>query len=80
MNSAIYASVALGCKDFSLQELAALNICVQLDQDPHNRIFNYETVAFMFTESNGTKCHDETKQAVSHYVYSRLTENKETEN
>jgi len=66
MNNTLLASVALTCKDLSDIELNTLHICMQLDQDPRGRIFDYENVKSLFTESNGTKAHAEVKECVAH--------------
>lgn len=38
-------------------ELAALNLAVQLDADPR-RVLGYEKAVSLFTEGNGTRIHD----------------------
>lgn len=50
--------------------VAALNLCAQLDQNPHGRIFEYEKVSSLFTE-NG-KMHIATKEALARVVNRRL--------
>jgi hypothetical protein len=53
-------------------ELAALNNVVQLDMDPHGRIFDYNKVAGLFSEANGTRAHSMTKDALATIVLKRL--------
>jgi hypothetical protein len=52
-------------------ELAALNNVVQLDMDPHGRIFDYNKVAGLFSEANGTRAHSMTKDALATIVLKR---------
>lgn len=53
-------------------ELASLNIIVQTDQNPHNRLFDYETVKDLFTEDNDIRVHEEIKDALAFIVIQRL--------
>lgn len=69
------AVVALTCKELSDQELAVLNLVGQLDQDPHNRMFDYEKIEELFTERDGTRMHQETKDALAVIVEQRLLGN-----
>jgi hypothetical protein len=64
------AVVAMVAQDLTDEELAALNLCAQLDQNPHGRIFDYEKVSGLFTE-NG-KMHTATKEALAQVVKHRL--------
>lgn len=64
------------CDKLTDLELAVLNNCVQLDSDPHGRLFDYETVKMLFTENNGTRAHDVTKEALARVVNARLEKAK----
>ncbi len=66
------ASVALTCEGLSDQELATLNLVGQANWDPHNRVFDYERVKGLFTEKNGTRMHQTTKDALVIVVLKRL--------
>jgi hypothetical protein len=68
------ANMAAVVQDLTDEELAALNLCAQLDQDPHGRIFDYKKVSSLFTE-NG-KMHTATKEALARVVNHRLAGNK----
>jgi hypothetical protein len=70
MRSAVY----LVCSHLTDDELAALNLVAQLNMDPHNRVFDYNRVAHLFTERNGTRMHEETKNALARVVNMRLGE------
>lgn len=72
MMSIMATVVNMTCDKLTDLELAALNNCVQLDMNPHDRIFDYEKVKSLFTEANGTKAHDVTKEALARVVNSRL--------
>ena len=72
MNKAMYAVVALICKDLTDIELAVLNNVAQTDSNPKGRLFDYKRVRNLFTEDNGTKMHDETKNALAAVVLRRL--------
>ena len=69
--SILRASVALGVKDLTNDELIALNLVATLDSDPRNRLFRYEDVAFLFDQANGTRMHSETKRALFSVVMER---------
>jgi hypothetical protein len=68
------ASVAMAVQGLTDEELEVLSSCVQLDQDPHGRIFDYEKVSSLFTE-NG-KMRPATKEALAQAVELRLAGNK----
>jgi hypothetical protein len=68
----IIASVAMHTNKLTDLELAALNNVVQLDMDPHGRIFDYNKVAGLFSEANGTRAHSMTKDALATIVLKRL--------
>jgi hypothetical protein len=70
MQAMMAASVAMAVQDLTNEELVVLNLCAQLDQDPHGRIFDYEKVSSLFTE-NG-KMHTATKEALARVVNHRL--------
>ncbi len=69
----MYAIVSLACDELSDVELNVLCLVTQLDQDPHNRLFDYNTVKSLFTENNGAKMHQETKLALMAVVNDRLS-------
>ncbi len=66
------ALVTLTCDELSDIELAVLNNTAQLDQDPHDRLFDYDKVKGLFTEHNGIRMHKETKIALANVVNIRL--------
>ena len=68
----MYAAVALTVKDLTLDELAALNNTVAWDADPRGRLFDYEKVKSLFTEGDGLRMHDATKDALAEVVLKRL--------
>jgi len=68
----IVAQVKMAVADMSDQDLAVLNICAQLDQNPKDRTFDYDKVSFLFIENNGTKMHSMTKSALAIVVNERL--------
>jgi hypothetical protein len=68
----VIASVAMYTNELTDLELAALNNVVQLDMDPHGRIFDYNKVAGLFSEANGTRAHSMTKDALATIVLKRL--------
>jgi hypothetical protein len=70
MQARMAAVVAMAVQDLTDEELAVLNLCAQLDQNPHGRIFDYEKVSSLFTE-NG-KMHPVTKEALARVVNHRL--------
>lgn len=72
MQSIMYASVTIVCQNLNDGELAALNLTAQLDYDPHGRLFDYNAVESLFTESGGTRMHSITKEALAAYVNQRL--------
>lgn len=61
------------CEELTDAELAALNIVAQLGTDPYNRLFDYNTVSPLFTENNGTRMHQATKDAVARITMMRLS-------
>jgi hypothetical protein len=72
MLGVIVSQVRMAVADMSNADLAVLNICAQLDQDPRNRAFDYDKVSFLFTDNNGTKMHTMTKEALAIVVNERL--------
>lgn len=72
MERIMVASVGVVTNTLSDEELAALNLCVQLDMDPHGRIFDYDAVQSLFTEDGRTRTHDATKEALARIVNRRL--------
>lgn len=74
VNKIMKVTVALVCNQLSDQELATLNLVGQLDQDPKNRIFDYEKVKCLFTENKGKTMHEVTKDALARIVMLRLVE------
>lgn len=66
------AVVGIVCDELTDQELAALNLTAQLDLDPHGRIFDYGKVASLFTEKDGTKMHQVTKETLARLAMHRL--------
>jgi hypothetical protein len=73
LSAIMYANVALIINDLTNDELAALNLVAALDSSPHGRLFDYEKVAPLFTEADGTRMHQETKNALSRIVLARLS-------
>jgi hypothetical protein len=69
---AIYPAVAVALAELSDSELLALNMVRLMDMNPRGRSFDYDRVAFLFTDDNGTKMHAVTSQAVAQYVARRL--------
>ena len=69
---AIAAMMMMACDELTDQELAALNIAVQLDQNPQGRIYDYDKVSHLFTEADGTRMHDAGKQILAAIVTKRL--------
>jgi hypothetical protein len=72
MDLATALTVKLICNNLTDDELAALNLVAQLDSNPHKRAFDFEKVAPLFTQHNGTRMHDETKKALAAVVRARL--------
>lgn len=66
------ASVKMTCDALTDLELAALNLVAQTDQDPRDRVFDYQQVKGLFTESGGTRMHEMTKMALAKIVNERL--------
>jgi hypothetical protein len=66
-------TVYLIVKQLSDVELAVLNNIAQTDMDPHDRLFDYETVKSLFVE-DGMRMHTETKIALAEIVNQRLSE------
>ncbi len=72
IRATMFAAVLLAVEELNDTELAALNIVAQLDSDPRGRLFDYDAVAHLFDQDNGTRMHDETKQALAAVVLRRL--------
>jgi hypothetical protein len=72
MNANLIKVVSIVCDNLTDSELVTLNLVAQLDQSPHNRIFDYKKVESLFTEQNGTRMHEETKIALTEIVILRL--------
>jgi hypothetical protein len=72
MQAMMTSAVRVACNHLTNDELAALNMVAQLDMNPHNRLFDYNQVAHLFTERNGTRMHEETKNALGRVVKVRL--------
>lgn len=72
MNNYLVAVIKMLCDDLTDLELATLNTVLQLEENPHDRVFDYEKVASIFTENDGLKAHDETKRIVGHITLDRL--------
>lgn len=72
MNAIMCSVVALTCKELTKEELAVLNLIAITDGDPHGRLFDYKKVKRLFTESNGTRMHAVTKEALAAIVSERL--------
>lgn len=64
--------VALVCRNLTNEELAVLHLIALTDGDPHGRLFDYKTVAPLFTDANGTRMHQMTKDALDRVVAQRL--------
>ena len=64
--------VAMIANDLTDDELRALNLCAQLGTNPHGRIFDYDTVAPLFTAANGTRMEQATKEALARVVVARF--------
>jgi hypothetical protein len=60
------------CANLSDLELVEIDIVAQADQDPRNRLFDYNKVSSLFTEAGGTRMHQETKDSLARVVLSRL--------
>jgi len=71
MKQTMAINVDITTKDLTDLELAELNNVVQLDMDPHGRIFDYDKVEALFT-INGVRTHEETKAALAMVVNRRL--------
>jgi hypothetical protein len=69
MQAQMAAIVDMAVQDLTDEELAALNNCAQLDQNPTGRIFDYEKVSHLF--ENG-KMDTATKEALARVVNRRL--------
>lgn len=67
--AALVATIVHGLTD---AELRALNLCAQLDTSPHGRLFDYDTVAPLFTVANGTRMEQATKEALARVVAERF--------
>lgn len=66
------AVVATIANDLTDDELRALNLCAQLGTNPRGRIFDYDTVAPLFTAANGTRMERATKEALARVVAERF--------
>jgi len=53
-------------------QLRALNLCAMLGTNPHGRLFDYATVAPLFTQANGTRMEQATKEALARVVGERF--------
>lgn len=65
-------AVSMSTDELTDLELAVLNNVAQLNMDPRGRVFDYDRVRALFTESDGTRMHHETKLALSAVVNRRL--------
>lgn len=72
IHRAMAVLVFLITEDLTDIELAALNNVAQCDFDPHGRVFDYEKVKDLFSERDGTRMHEEVKQALATVVMRRL--------
>ena len=72
MRQIMATTVAVTTAELSDTELIVLNLVAQLDQNPHDRKFDYKLVEGLFTEDGGTKMHSETKIALANVVNYRL--------
>ncbi len=71
-DNVMYTIVSIVCDQLTDLELAVLNNVAQLDQSPFNRLFDYGKVASLFTEAEGTRMHDATKEMLAKCVMERL--------
>jgi len=67
-DQAMYGVVAMVLNELTDEELAAFNICAQLDMSPHGRVFDYDKVKSLYTPD----LHDVTKGAIAAYVNTRF--------
>jgi len=72
INHGLLLNVALTCDELSDQELVTLNLTAQLDLLPTGRVFDHQNVKHLFTEKDGTKMHEATKEALAAVVLKRL--------
>lgn len=72
MRRIMAATVSLICDELTDPELAALNLVAQLGGSPYGRVFDYEKVKSLFTDTNGTEMHSETKLALVVVVNKRF--------
>jgi hypothetical protein len=71
MRGTMRAAVALATQHLSDDDLASLNRVAQLESDPRGRPW-YQHVAHLFTEADGTRMNNETKDALAAVALRRL--------
>jgi hypothetical protein len=71
MQAIMASAVQVACSNLTDDELVALNMVAQLNMDPTTHAF-YSKAAHLFTERNGTKMHEETKNTLARVVNMRL--------
>ncbi len=76
MNASLAAMVEIATEHMSDSDLAALNLCAQMGTDPRNRVFDFQQVEYLFTETrNGIPCmHEEMRRALASVLLQRLTQ------
>lgn len=72
MRARMAAAVSIACEALTNDELAGMNLAVQLGINPTTRA-GYDKIAHLFTEDNGTRMHDETAAALARVALRRLT-------
>ena len=68
---AVYAAVKITADTMTDEELAAVNLAMQLDYDP-TVVRGFEKAKHLFTEKQGKGAHALTKEAFARIVLSRL--------
>lgn len=71
MNSIVYLSISKVCATLSIDELDSLYLCVMWDQNPKDKLFDYEKVKHLFTEGNGLRVNTDVKEALGEIVLDR---------
>ncbi len=66
------AAVEMACEGLSDMELAVLNNVAQVDWNPKGYPW-YEKVRYLFTDLDGTRMHQATKDALASVVLERLS-------
>jgi hypothetical protein len=72
MREIMAKTVYVCTRNLTDDELLVLSTVAITDADPHGRLFDYEKVAHLFTQDNGTRMHEETKVALFRVVSTRF--------